>query len=258
MEHLHRSRYLRWTVLIVVLANSFFNVLYKALNLPGGTVKEVSDSYKTLFTPAGYAFAIWGVIYLSFIIYAIYQLLPAQRMARFYDRMAWPVIAANLLCMVWQVAFRNYIIGGSVVIILATLCVAIIMQVKVRKEAHNYFTWLTVPFSLFLGWICVATIANVASWLVATGWQGGAWSASAWAIIMVLTAGVISFILGRAYRDFIIPVVIAWALAAIYAEVLHVDMQVATTSLVMGIVAAIWALGVFLFYRKKRSLVTGI
>lgn len=251
MEDKSKHTGFRWAVLGFVLINSFFNTLYNLLNLPGNTVSEVSDTYKTLFTPAGYAFAIWGIIYLAFIIYAVYQLLPAQRHSRFFDRMAWPVILANLLCILWQLAFRNYLIGGSVAIILAILATAIVMQTMARRETHNRTLWLTVPFNLFLGWICVATIANIASWLTALGWNGGNAGPDTWAIIMILAALLTGILLSIAYRDYIVPLVMAWALTAIYAEVLYTQSSVANMALIAGIVSALWASGIFLYYQKK-------
>jgi translocator protein len=240
----------RWTVLIVVLLNSFFNLIYDALHIPGDSVKIVSDTYKTLFTPAGYAFAIWGVIYLAFIIYAIYQLLPAQRQVHFFDRMAWPVILANSLCMIWQVVFRNYLLAGSVAIILATLCTAIVMRNMIKNEVNGRHPWLTVPFSLFLGWICVATIANIASWLVSAGWNGGASGPLAPTITMLCIALLTGIATSLLYRDFIIPIVIAWALTAIYIETKYNNGLVARVALVAAIIALVWAVIVFI-YRQK-------
>lgn len=250
MQYTSKHSGLRWMVLIIVLINSFFNTIYNVLGIPGDSVKTVSDRYMTLFTPAGYAFAIWGIIYLAFIIYAVYQLLPAQRYVRFFDSMVWPLMLANILCMLWQVVFRNYLIGGSVVVILATLLTAVYMRVMVQNETHGKNTWLAVPFSLFLGWICVATIANIASWLVATGWNGGDTGPVLWTVIMLCAALLTGIIISLAYRDFIVPIVVAWALAAIYVEAVYKNSTVADTALILAIVSAIFTAGGFIYFRQ--------
>ncbi len=251
MEHEGRHSGWRWTVLGTIILNTVFNNLYNLAGLPGKSVSQVSDTYHSLFTPAGYAFSIWGAIYLAFLIYAVYQLLPAQRHNRFFDRMAGPLIFANVLCMAWQVLFRNEFIGASVAVIIVTLCTAVAMQVIVRKETHNHSLWLTVPFSLFLGWICVATIANVASWLLSMGWNGGPIAPETWAIIVIALALLVAILLSLAYRDFVVPLVIAWALAAIYVETLYNYAGVANIALAGGIIGLFWAAGISLLYQKK-------
>jgi len=242
----------RWSVLVIVLFNTFFNTLYNLLGIPGADVKEVSATYSNLFTPAGYAFAIWGIIYLAFIVYAIYQLLPARRHSRFFDRMAWPVMLANLLCIIWQVIFRNYLITGSVAIILATLSTAALMQVMVRRKTNYHTTWLTVPFSLFLGWICVATIANISAYLVAINWNGFGIAESTWAMIMIIVALLTGIILSLSFRDYVVPLVIAWALIAIYVARMPENKLTAQTAIVSAVVSLLWATGSFV-YQQKRS-----
>lgn len=218
MKQQASSIVLRWITLAAIFGNVAFNFLSQRGAGTGENIQQVTYRYDSLFTPAGYAFAIWGVIYLSFIVYGIYQLLPSQRSENVYDRVALPLILVNVLSSVWIVIFRNEMIGLSVFIILSTLIIGLVMYTRMRAAVlkDGYTTWLSVPFSLFAGWISVASIANISIWLTSLGWNGGGWGEIVWAKIMVIAACVIGVFVAYRFRDLIYPLVVAWACVAIF------------------------------------------
>ena len=235
----------RWLVLIATLANIVFNGIYtKLTTLP--PINIISDKYSNLFTPAGYAFAIWGIIYLSFIVYAIYQLLSKQRRNTTYDRLAIPFILINLLGSLWIISFTAEMLTISILIMMATLITAIIafqiaQKAIIRKDVKS--KWQIIPFSLFVGWISVATIANFSAWFVSMGWRGGALGEITWTIIMILIAGILGIIFSYNQRNSIYAFVISWALLAIFVarkntndDIAYVALSIAALMAVAGII----------------------
>lgn len=211
-------RALRWVTLVAILFNVSFNFISERLYTFGENIKEVTEKYNSLFTPAGYAFSIWGVIYLSFIAYGIYQLMPSQRHIKLHDELSLPLIFSNVLTSVWVVIFRHDLIALSVVTMLLTLIVGLMMYTRARAAVlkEGFHRWISVPFSLFAGWISVASIANISIWLSSRGWKGGGWGEITWTIIMVIVAGVLGVLVSYRFRDLIYPLVVAWACVAIF------------------------------------------
>jgi hypothetical protein len=243
----------RWLALIAVLVNIFFNY-YMNSNPPGGlTNAEVSAKYPTLFTPAGYAFSIWGIIYLSFIAYSILQLLPSQRKHSVYDTLAKTLITTSVLSICWLFSFSYELLLLSVGIIVLMLITAILLFIQsrnsVQKEHTNKF--ISIPFALYAGWLSVATIANISVWLTAIGWEGGLLGEVACTLIMIGVAVLLAVLISYKLKDVIYPAVVLWAIIAIYVARQNQEQTVATFALITGIVIMVWiiAYGVKLLKR---------
>lgn len=179
---------------------------------------QVSQLYQSMFTPATYAFAVWGVIGVAFFIYAIYQLLPAQSNEVLYDRLAKPLVLANLASMAWIVSFRMNIIYLSVAFIFITLIAALMMYTRVRHTVlrDDCSNWVSVPFSLLAGWLSVAAVGNVAILLISLGWQGTTFNQTVWTIAMIVGCGMLGIWACFRCRDYIFPSVVSWACIAIF------------------------------------------
>ncbi len=252
------KRYLRWLALVIIIANIAFNNLYMYLLPEVSAVAEISDKYNSLFTPAGYAFAIWGLIFIALLIYGIAQLMPKTRLNATYDKLAVPVIIASILCSVWVIVFQY--VGISVIVILATLITAIYMYMQALKCYRSGWTsaWLMVPFSLFAGWISVATIADISLYLKSIGWDGAGISEPLWTIIMISVAALLGIIVSLTTRNYIFPAVVVWALIAIYMKHQSAYQNIAITALISAIIVGVFALAALLrptLYNKSR--VTG-
>ncbi|HEU4470617.1 MAG TPA: TspO/MBR family protein [Flavisolibacter sp.] len=242
---------LRWLVLLAILANIAYNGLYNTLDPSLATMKEVSERYQSLFTPASYAFSIWGIIYLSFIGYAIAQLLPDRRNKEVYSDLALPMIGLNIASSAWINLFGREQLGASVAVISAMLILAVYLFVVAGRavmlgEARS---WLLVPFSLFLGWIAVAVIANVSVWLEAKQWGRDILPEEGWTMLMIGVAALLSLLIAWRWKNFIVPLVVAWASYAISVARRPEYPSLGIVALAAAIVCVITAL--ILLFRKR-------
>jgi cbb3-type cytochrome oxidase subunit 3 len=194
--------------IILLLANTASLLFALAMNalsgsslFQGKTVGEVSGTYDTLFAPAGYAFAIWGLIYLLLILFVAYQWYAwrKHRQERELQQTGLWFALANLANGSWIVAWLNESIGISVLLMLVLLVSLLVLTARLRLEVWDpplrivVFVWW--PMVVYLGWIIVASAANVAAWLVSIGWSGAFMSASTLTILFIAVATVIYLIL---------------------------------------------------------------
>ncbi len=209
--------------LVITLAVNFISQSPDLLGVPY-TVGELGESRAIFFLPAGYVFGIWGIIYTGLIAFIIYQALPANRDKAFHEQInVWFIVtcAAN---SAWLVLFLNNALPASTVAMLILLGALLIIYQRLHS-AKSAVTrgerWCVhIPFSIYLGWISVATIANIAAMLHDAGfvtvWAGI--SADAWAIIMMLAAAVLSALMLFRRRDTAYAFVVVWSLVGIYAR----------------------------------------
>jgi hypothetical protein len=239
------ARVWRVAALAALLVNVGFNYLVgtsRILRVGHGTMEELSAKYGSVFTPAGYAFAIWGVIYLAFLVYAIAQLRGRARGLALPDRLAKPFVAANLFGTAWIIAFQYERLVLSEVIILATLAVAATLYLRASQavasgEVRPAWRW---PFSLYLGWIVVANLACLGATLRALG--SAAPLDPAWAIVLLAAAVGVGVLVAVRYADALAPLVVSWAAVAIYVANRGSAPAVANTALVAAVIAAIAAI----------------
>lgn len=258
-----RAIALRWVTLVLVTLAIAYSNLADVLSPWGRDVGEVSRRYQNLFTPAPYAFAIWGLIYGAFLVHCVVALLPSRRGMPIYDRLAPPLLLGNLLAALWVAAFRQEWMVASVAIIAATLVCAVVMfrRASAAVEAGKARFALTIPFALFVAWICVATIADVAATLVAAGWDGGPLRPGQWTALMLAVATGIGLALGVGFRQFVVPAVVAWAAAAIWVADRGVDRTAMLAAAIATVVCATAAIVLALrraTTHKPAALGTGV
>ena len=195
------------------------NGLANALPLNGLTTGEVSDGFPIFFVPAGYVFSIWGVIYLALIGFAIYQVLPAQRDNPRLQQIGYLFVLTNVLNAAWIFMWHYQQFPLTLVLIVALLVTLIVIYLKLgigRFSVSPGETWFVrAPFSIYLGWLTVATIANASQLLYWLGWNGTPLSGQAWAAIMLAVAVVLAGIMAWTRRDFAYLLVLVWAFAGI-------------------------------------------
>jgi len=163
---------LRVFALLAYIFMVVMNALATTLPLNGQTTAEISDRYDTLFAPIGFTFAIWGVIYLLLGVYSVYQLVRDNAVVRTIT--PW-YIASSVLNGVWIIAWHYEVLWLALVIIVGLLFTLIIIN---RETTRERFGWaptlaLRLPFSVYFGWVTVATVANTSALLVQLGWRGG-------------------------------------------------------------------------------------
>ncbi len=244
--------------MIISVVSIIFSNIVQVLPMSASSIPEVTYRYRSLFVPAGYAFSIWGVIYLSFIIYAIYQVLRRTRRDMLYDKIAIPFMMVNVLGGLWQVVFRFEYITWSVLIIVIMLVLGIvqfrIMRAAVNERGRSW--WLSVPFSLFLGWISVATIANISIWCVYMGWRGGPLPETTVAIIVLGIATLLAVCISIIYRDWVYPVVIAWATVAI-SVAYRAEVSIVSNAALAAAVISLGIAVVNMFRRRQQEISHG-
>ena len=249
-------------VLLATIATVVFNGISQSLPIAGRTSADISNQYTTFFTPANYAFAIWGVIYLLLIGYGIYQALPSQRENPIARKIGWLFILSCILNCTWITVFQSNQILVSVIVIVAFLLTLIAIYVRLdigRAQVSTADRWLLhLPFSVYLGWLSVATIANISVLGVAQQW-GDLFgiAAPAWAAIMLVVAALVGLVIAITRRDVAYVLVFVWAFTAIINKQAATPV-VTTTALIAEIVLLVILAGSILFhYRQLRGLVPG-
>ena len=202
------------TLVLTLVVNSLANIL----PLNGMNTGQISDSLPSLFTPAGYVFSIWSIIYIGLIAFGIYQALPSQRNNPRIERMGWWFVIANLFNSAWIFAWHYLQFGLSVVLMLGLLVSLLVIYERIgRRAASRVETWtVNVPFSIYLGWITVATVANIASLLVSLGWNGFGIPAVL-TVVMIGVATLLGMLMILLKREIAYPLVLIWAFAGIAA-----------------------------------------
>jgi benzodiazapine receptor len=206
-------------IIVAVVAIIVVNGLATALPLNGQTTGEISDRFQVYFVPAGYVFSIWGLIYLALIAFAIYQALPRQadnpRLRRIGGLFILSSIANIAWIFLWHYEFFTLTLVAMIILLLSLITIYLQLGIR-RTEVSGGEKWLVhIPFSIYLGWITVATIANVTSLLDYLNWTGWGISAEAWAVVMFIAALVIASLVSLTRGDVAYMLVIIWAFAGI-------------------------------------------
>lgn len=214
---------------ILQVANGFsliFTIIFNYLSntgiFNGKTIGNVSDQYHTLITPAGYAFSIWGLIYLLLLGFVFYTGRSLFNTAKneadgFVKNIGWWFVISCIANCAWIVAWLYGFSGISVLI----LVVAMVSLTKILLEALKYNNstaekgFINIPFQIYAGWMSVALIVATASWLHKIGWNGWGISESTWTIIMIAVASVIHLMMTWQKNAPFFAFVGAWAFIAI-------------------------------------------
>jgi hypothetical protein len=194
-------------------------VLANALPLNGLNTGEISDRFDVYFVPAGYVFSIWGLIYIGMIAYSVYQALPGQRERESYRATGYVYVLSALANIVWLFLWHYEVFEFTILAMLALLfcLIAIYLRFDIgRQKVGAVEKWAVhVTFSIYLGWITVATIANATQLLDYLGWGGWGIPAEYWAVIMLLAGVVISGLMSFRRGDIAYSLVLIWAYAGI-------------------------------------------
>jgi hypothetical protein len=240
-------------VILTVIATIVVNTLANALPLNGLNTGEISDQFKVYFVPAGYVFSIWGLIYLGLIAFAIFQVLPAQRENPRLRSTGWWISLGGLANIAWIFLWHYEKFPLTIVAMLTLLATLIITYLRmgigrIRVPAgERYTTHLT--FSIYLGWITVATIANVTSLLDYLKWDGFGISPFIWMGIVLFAVFVIAGLMNFTRRDVAYTGVILWALAGIAIKFSNIP-AVAIPTWITFVLVAVTLLVAFITPRK--------
>lgn len=258
MQPLKKQQNLSVLNLLAVLFAIGINYYSQLYTINGNRVSDMSEKYANLFTPAGYAFAIWGVIFIALLVfsgYQIYRTFIRRKTFDFISQSGYWFAIANAGNGLWVIAWLYDYTLLSVVIMLVILFSLVKIVVNTDMETRKVpaktivFGWW--PISIYAGWISVATIANIAAYLSKIGWEGGFLSPVAWTILLIVAVTLLNVVLifTRGMREF--AVVGAWALIAIYVRHQSDYESIATTAIVG---AAIILISTFVHAYRNRKI----
>ena len=212
---------LNFVFYLSMIAVNFLAVL---LPLNGKSTGELSDQYPNLFTPAGITFSIWSLIYLLLGVWVVYGLIQAwkKKKVKFISKIGYLFVWSSIFNMAWIFVWHYEIVWASLVVmvgILVTLLKIYKKNLKIRKKLDTPERFLVnLPFSIYLGWISVATIANVTILLSFYNWSGFGVSPEVWTIVVMIVAIVLGLFYICKRKDIFYALVIMWALFGIWLE----------------------------------------
>ena len=231
-------------VALIIQLTVTYLVQTKAINQLN--IGEVSDKYETLLTPADFTFGIWGVIYTLLIIMCLYHIVIAYKHEKYHPankellKMGSLFIVVNLASAGWLMAWvSERLLISVVLIVLQLLC---LVAIHVRLKMYNTFkaAGLKVcnqfPLSIYLGWISIAVITNISSYLSSQQWTGLGLPATQWAIIMISIAVFLATVMILIRRNIYFALVIAWGLYGIVVKRDNID-----PDLYASIIITAWA-----------------
>ncbi|HTY46858.1 MAG TPA: hypothetical protein VMB46_04240 [Methanomassiliicoccales archaeon] len=247
---------LKWSNIVAFAAVVLVNGVAGGTTIIGGrNTADVSNTYSTLITPAGYTFAIWGVIYVLLGVYVVYQALPRSKSQAFQQRVGWLFVLGCLFNVLWIFAWQNEFMSLSVLLIFLLLAslILIYLRLDVGRSKVDRAQRLAVhlPFSVYLGWITIASIADVAAALVSANWNGFGISPETWAIGIILIALLIASLVAYIRKDIAYELVVVWAFLGIAVN--QGAFQAIQISLLASVVVVVIVLTVSIFHGTRMS-----
>lgn len=226
------------SVLVATVATLSVNYASVLFRIGGLSTGQVADLYKIKFYPAGYAFSIWGVIYLALAIYTVWQMLPAQRDNEKLDRVGMYYIYTSIGNITWIFLWQYQYPVLSIIPIVFMLVTLLAAYRDINTGIKPNEKWLLgVPFSLYVGWISVATIACISAGLYSLGWNGFGIADDIWAMIMMIVAFVIVGFTVWKFRDWVWALVYIWAIVAIAVRFANIPIIYITAYVCAGLMA---------------------
>ncbi len=212
----------RWANIIAFVLMVIINGLAGSTTTIGGkNTAQISDANPTLITPAGYVFSIWGIIYVLLGVFVVYQALPSQRGKDFHKKIGWFFVLSCAANIIWLFLWQFEYLSLSVVLMFLLLAslILIYLRLNIGKSKADTRERLAVhlPFSVYLGWITIATIANISATLVSMNWDSvflGV-NAETWAILVIIVAVAITVLVLATRKDVAYALVVIWALVGI-------------------------------------------
>lgn len=242
---------------VMYIAMVAINFLANGLPLNNRSTGAISDSYPNIFAPAGPAFSIWGLIYLLLGAYVIYQFVKKDQKTEDLLKKINPLfIATSLANISWIFAWHYDYIGLSVLIMTTLLFLLIKIADILRTERftslENYL--IRVPFSVYFGWITVASIANITIFLVSINWNRFGIADFIWTSIILVVGALIGILRMQKDKNIAYGMVLVWAYSWILFKHLSVsgfNEQYPSVIATVGIclLAFVFSLGK-IFYKK--------
>ena len=247
---------LKWSNIIAFAFTVIVNSLAGSTTFIGGVnTAQISDSNPTLITPAGYVFSIWGIIYVLLGVFVIFQALPSQKEKEYTKKIGWLFVLSSIINIAWLFLWQYKFLSLSVILMFLLLATLILIYLRLgigkSKVTLREKLAIHVPFSVYLGWITIASIANVATTLVSLNWDGFGINPETWATLITIVALLITILVTVTRKDVTYGLVVIWALLGIAVK------QTGNQNIVMitetsAIIVAITLAATILLARLKR------
>lgn len=245
---------------VAFIITIIINYLSNTGVINGNTVASISAQYENHFTPAGYAFSIWGLIYLGLCGFVIYYgrslFRPGIGEDRSVMQIGWWFIISCFANSLWVIMWIYNFTLISVFLMILLLLSLLKIVVNTRMELHNAplskFLFLWWPFCIYSGWVSVALIANIAAYLTKINWNGFGLSETVWAIVMIAVAAVVNIFMiwNRNMREF--ALVAVWSFIAI-AVMNHTEHIVVFWSAIFTAILVFINIGIHGFQNRKSN-----
>lgn len=239
-RRLERGGYVTINTVVMWLAYVFTlvgNAIIEAGRVGGVGSADIAYDVYTWFTPAGYAFAIWTLIYIALAVWLVDYTRKTPGRPKGLAQTTLLFTASSVLNVLWLLLWHLQQVGASFVVIVAEWIVLAALYLNVRKSAPSSVGW--VPISLYAAWVTVATLANMAIFLTRILDGGVAFLNGLSVIVLAAAVLVFGYVMKRSYGDTAFPLVFLWALVAIGVHVSEVSVGLAAVVYLMSIVGAI-------------------
>jgi hypothetical protein len=247
---------LQYGNIIAVILTIIINGLANVLPIGGKYTGELSDNIPNLFVPAGITFGIWGIIYVLIIFFALYLakdlFIKSNTKKPFLEKVSFFFILASLANIIW-IFFWHYeqillSLFAMLLLFFSLLAIYLRLNIGLEKVTIKEKLFVHVPISVYIGWITVATIANVTAVLVKIGWDGFGINEQIWTVIVIIVASIITILILLTRRDYVYCAIIIWALIGIYIKrisddpIYGIQALIANTALIALIILFITAI----------------
>lgn len=241
---------------LAVIITLITNTLAVVLPLNNRSTKAISDSFNVFFTPSGYVFSIWSVIYTALIAFAVYSFLPRNRTnATLQAIFPWFLLSCAMnsaWIFLWHYGFYPLTMLVMLVLLASLVMVYVRLGIGETRYSGSNFWCIRFTFSVYLGWICVATIANATALLYDMQWSGFGVSAEVWTAIMLGVAVTLGAILIETRRDTLLVAVFLWAFVGIALKHSSVAVVGASAWVAVALTALLLVRGVMLLQRNMQ------
>lgn len=244
--------------IIGFLATAIVNSLANIIPIGLGNTGELSDAIPNLFVPVGLTFSIWGVIYFLLALFVIYQARDIFKKKEekidmpFQEKISYFFVLSSVANVVWIFLWHYKQIFLSLLAMLVLLISLLVIYVSLgigkANVSRNVKIFVHLPFSVYLGWITVATIANVTAVLVTFGVESFGLIAEIWTIAVIIVAVLITLLMLFIRKDVAYSAVVIWASYGIFLKQLGGSLAVSITALIALIGLAI--VTVYIIYKE--------
>jgi len=246
-------------ILVIVL-----NTLAVVLPLNGKSTGELSNQYPNLFTPAGLTFSIWSLIYLLLLGFTIYQAIILFKnrypLSKRIAGISWPFIINCLANASWIIAwhYEQVLLSVSImlVILISLITIHEKLQIALPSKPFAQKLWLDLPFSIYLGWISIATIANITALLVHLKWNGAGVDPRLWTVIMISTGAILNIFMVLSKNNIAFGFVGVWALTGIIikrkvADGEHINLVIFCAQISISLIAVSIILQILKYWNRS-------